>query len=88
MVNIKNKCKFLNCYKSPTYNYVDKKRAIYCATHKLPDMINHKNKLCEFDNCTKQANFNLDGENSKFCYEHKTSEMVYLLNLKNILLNY
>jgi hypothetical protein len=46
-------------------------------------MVNHKNKLCEFLNCNKQPNFNIEGQKtSKFCFEHKLSNMINIIHKK------
>ena len=54
MIDVKHKkCK--NCDKRPTFNYKNDTKVIYCAKHKLEEMIDVKNKKCIFKNCDKQS---------------------------------
>ena len=48
---------------------------MFCNKHKLPTMVDVKNKKCE--SCNKQAAFNILGlKNGRFCLTHKTDDMV------------
>ena len=52
MIDIKSKrCIFDNCNIRPSYNYENEKQAIYCAKHKLDNMIDIKNNKCKTELC-------------------------------------
>ena len=50
---------------------------LYCAKHKKEDMINVKNKLCVFENCSIRPTFNKEGEpTALYCAKHKKDDMI------------
>ena len=89
MINIINKtCIFYNCKKQPTFNYENKKQALYCFNHKLENMINIKSKRCLFENCTKHPAFNFENEKQAlYCFNHKLENMIDIKNKKCIFNN-
>ena len=74
MINItSSQC--LKCNKRPSFNYKNEKKALYCYTHKLPDMIDIKNPICV--ECNKRASFNFNYEKKPvYCHKHKLPEMI------------
>jgi len=74
--------------KQPSFNYQNKTNGIYCATHKLKDMIGVKNKKCYFENCNKQPQFNYQNKtNGIYCVKHKLNEMIDVKNKKCCFVN-
>jgi len=67
------------CYQSPVYNYMGEKKALYCITHRLENMVNVIGKRCEDPLCIKKtiASFNYPGERpGRFCAKHRLDDMV------------
>ena len=65
------------CGKYATYNIRGETKALFCAEHKEPNMVNVKSKTCETDGCEKQPTYNIRGETkARFCAEHKEPNMV------------
>jgi hypothetical protein len=54
-------CKHEGCKITPSYNYRTEKRALYCATHKLEDMINVSSKLCINEWCDTVVSSKFNG---------------------------
>lgn len=50
----------------------------FCGTHKLENMINVKNKCCEFDGCMLQPAYGFEDGSVQFCKKHKKENMVEL----------
>lgn len=58
---------------------------MYCADHKLNNMIDVINEKCEFNNCTIRACFNYENEKKgKYCSEHKLINMVNIKDINRI----
>jgi len=54
---------------------------LYCASHKLDDMIDVKNKKCIYKGCKICPSFNKEGETKAlYCTQHKTYNMVDVVN--------
>jgi len=67
----------LDCTKRPSYNLPTEKKPLYCATHKKEGMIDVAScKRCNIKDCFEPAKYNLPGQPSILCKEHKTPEMV------------
>ena len=80
MINVKSK-KCIQCEKIPSFNFENKKVAIYCADHKKENMIDLCNKMCI--ECDKRATFNFKGEtNYLYCADHKKFDMVNIKSKK------
>lgn len=74
---IHKKCLDKDCYKRPTFNFPDKKTAIYCKEHKKDNMIDVLNNKCEFDGCEIQPSFNYKQfSNPINCKEHALEGMI------------
>ncbi len=90
-----NKCKnnkhciFKECLKNAYYNYQNEKKAIYCGSHKLDNMINIRNKKkCLIENCFKQPCYNFKGETKAlYCGYHKLDTMIDIKNLRCLIEN-
>ena len=53
MVNVKSKiCDYDGCITIPIFNYKGQKNALYCATHKLNEMVNVISKACKTYLCS------------------------------------
>lgn len=74
-------CDFETCRKFANYgeSYC---KPIRCREHK--DEYKIVNMLCINDGCKISASYNFQGLQSKFCFEHKTNEMVDIKNKKCI----
>jgi hypothetical protein len=74
-------CDFETCRKFANYgeSYC---KPIRCREHK--DEYKIANMLCINDGCKISASYNFQGLQSKFCFEHKTNEMVDIKNKKCI----
>lgn len=55
-------CQFFECKTYATFNHEGSKKGLYCATHKLPNMVDVKHKRCCYDGCTKGPVFNYEGQ--------------------------
>ncbi len=67
-------CNNETCNKKAFFNYAGEK-AISCKTHKLPGMIDVKNKKCL--ECSKNPLFNFKGvKGGIYCNSHKKDNMV------------
>lgn len=70
-------CKYPDCNKIAVFNTINNKKGMYCATHKLENMVNVRGKPCKYNNCRKQPNYNFNGEKSAlYCSEHKLPNMI------------
>jgi hypothetical protein len=49
---------------------------MYCATHKLADMINIHAKRCTFAGCTTQPTYGYPGQKAVYCALHRLSGML------------
>jgi len=68
MVNVISKtCIYPNCKTQPVYNYENETKAIYCASHKLENMVNVKNKTCKNNWCFTQVTEKYEGY-CMYCY--------------------
>ena len=65
------------CGKQASFNYSGQ-RAQYCATCKEPEMIDVRNKKCEYPGCgSLNPSFNYpDQTRGRFCGKHKEPEMI------------
>jgi len=77
------KCLYKQCNVSASFNYIGKKKGLYCNTHKLDNMINISSKKCDYETCNKQPCFNYPGEiGGLYCAEHKLENMIDVKNKK------
>ena len=54
---------------------------MYCATHKLEDMMNVKDKTCAHKGCNTRPNYNLPGQKvAIYCATHKLENMMDVKN--------
>lgn len=68
-------CKGEGCKKLPSFG-LPGDRPSYCASHKTSEMVDVKNRRCEFAGCLKAPNFSHRGTMPKYCHTHKTPGMV------------
>jgi hypothetical protein len=79
-------CENPDCTRQARYNYKGEILRRFCYKHKLFDMINVRDRLCEC--CDVMPSFNYPGEKVKrFCDEHKLEGMVYLKSRVKCLAN-
>jgi hypothetical protein len=83
----KDSCKRIciheDCNKQPVFNYPSEKRAIYCKTHKLENMIDVMHKKCI--HCNKIPYYNYPSEKrGLYCKTHKLENMVNVISKKCI----
>ena len=74
-----NLCQHEGCVSiSPVFNLEGEVRGRFCAQHKLPNMVDVKNKRCEHVGCGKLSPvFNFEGKvGGRFCTQHKLPNMV------------
>lgn len=57
------------------YGFPDGK-AMYCAEHQRPGMVDLKDKKCEFPLCRKIPSYGFEGQRPRVCGEHKGHGMV------------
>jgi hypothetical protein len=84
MIDVKNcKCKFKNCLKQASFNFISEKNGIYCVEHKLDKMVDVKSKFCIYPDCKTRPIFNNQGEKlGLYCLQHKIDEMVDVIGKK------
>ena len=63
------------CNKHANYDVIGGKGR-FCATHKTIDMIDVKNKKCEYTGCNLRPAFGIKGGKIQFCTSHKSSNMI------------
>ena len=81
------KCRFNDCCnKRALYNFPGKKplKPLYCSDHKLNNMIIIYYTTCANEECYKKPSFNLPGEHAKYCGNHKSPNMVFVLNYRSV----
>lgn len=81
MVYIKKQHACKLCKVRASYNYINMKPALYCATHKLSDMINIYTKRCKHANCNVIPFYNYIGsKQGLYCTKHKLDLMIHIRN--------
>ena len=70
-----------NCTISPSYNYKGKS-SIYCATHKLENMITSKSVYCKESDCISIASFGIPGKQVSYCSKHRQPGTIRNSNAK------
>jgi hypothetical protein len=81
MVNLQsNFCIYPNCKVTPSFNYENEKKPIYCNLHKITEMVNIKSKFCIYPNCKITPRFNYINESIPlYCGKHKFEKMENIL---------
>lgn len=76
MVDIKHvKCLESKCTTRPSFNYIDSKLPLYCASHKKENMVDMVSSMCIEDGCIKNASNNIIGEKKRvYCVEHSKNK--------------
>ncbi|CAM9649027.1 unnamed protein product, partial [Ectocarpus sp. 4 AP-2014] len=69
-VAVARQCEREGCNVQPSYGKVWKKPR-FCARHKLPGMMDVRNRRCEEPNCTRQPSYGKEGQRRQFCFTHK-----------------
>ena len=78
------KCISEGCDKQPAYN-LERKKALYCFTHKLENMIDIKSKRCISEDCNKHSTYNLPTEKKPlYCFEHESAKYDLIYRIKNV----
>ena len=69
------------CNIFPSFNYKNEKKKLYCAKHKLENMIDITHKRCL--NCELFSCFNYENESHPlYCAKHKLENMIDIVNKK------
>ena len=77
----RRQCLHAGCSKRPVFNLHGQTKGKFCVDHKLPGMIDVKNKVCDHDGCTKRPVFNLHGQTKgKLCSAHKLPGMINVID--------
>jgi hypothetical protein len=72
-----NICIYNKCLTRANFGNPENKIAEYCKTHKLPGMIDIKNKRCIFNNCNKQPRFGYPKSKlAEYCKTHSLPDMI------------
>ncbi len=65
------------CKTAPNYNYEGETKRLYCALHKLNNMVNVVSKPCIYEGCKKQPAFNYEDQTKGlYCTMHKLDNMI------------
>ena len=70
------RCEQAGCGKRPVFNTEGSLVARYCATHKMPDMVDIKHKRCEQPGCGRRPAYGSLGQLQSHCAAHKTKGMI------------
>ncbi len=74
-------CKTIDCTKRPSYGLPDDKKATYCKSHALDDMIDIVNKRCLEPDCTTRPSYGLpDDKRATYCKSHALEDMIDIVN--------
>ena len=78
MIDIRTKkCIEENCNVTPTFNFPNIKKAIYCSLHKKEHMVSLYNKKCIHPDCNIMASYNFPGIKERiYCTKHKKEYMI------------
>ncbi|MHB2029562.1 MAG: hypothetical protein ACYCPT_12210 [Acidimicrobiales bacterium] len=72
-------CRHINCSKTPSFGYIDKKVPVCCRSHKLKNMINVRT-TCKYKNCINKATHNsILRKTARYCCIH-SSELMFQIN--------
>lgn len=63
MIHLWNACKFENCNKYATSNFIGLKKKIYCGAHRIEGMRTVVTNTCPIDGCYFLPKFNFSTEN-------------------------
>jgi hypothetical protein len=65
-----------DCERRACFNYLGN-TPMYCSKHKKEDMIDVRNKTCQFEGgCDTHPSFNYQGNTAMYCFKHKQEGMV------------
>ena len=79
-------CVYEDCNTRPSYNNEGESKPLYCAKHKLEDMINVINKPCIHQDCNKRPYFNYEGESKPlYCSTHQLEGMINVRNMDRLM---
>lgn len=68
------------CFKQATFGCVGGPPR-FCVTHKAADMIDVRNRRCEYAGCTKRPTYGVEGQKvARFCKAHREAHMVDVVN--------
>eukprot|EP00903_Cladosiphon_okamuranus_P006469 g6329.t1 len=75
------RCRDESCNSHPNFGVEGDRKAIYCAKHKLPGMVNVKAPRCREPGCTRNPVYGNRGDpRATFCLSHKSPTMVDVKN--------
>ncbi len=76
------KCASKNCsVKNAVFAYSKTDKSKYCAKHKVPGMVDVKNKTCEEDNCDIIPAFNFPSQTKGIrCSDHRLEGMINVIS--------
>lgn len=69
VVNLRRyKCQGGDCARQAYYNFagLGRGKAKFCSTHKLPDMLNVRHRLCESEGCGTTPTFSFAGDRPRY----------------------
>ena len=70
-------CIHERCKTIPLFNIASETKGLYCFAHKMPEMVDVRNKTCVHPNCKTLPYYNNAGEKKGlYCFAHKMPEMV------------
>ena len=71
------KCNYEGCNTISSFNLITETIGLYCAKHKLDNMVNILNMKCIHIGCGRLSRFNLPNEKpGLYCSNHKLVNMV------------
>ena len=65
VINLRRyKCHTEDCQRQAYYNFLglSRSKAKFCSTHKLPDMLNVRHRLCQADGCRTTPTYSMAGD--------------------------
>eukprot|EP00752_Nemacystus_decipiens_P008514 g7603.t1 len=75
------RCRDESCNSHPNFGIEGDRKAVYCAKHKLPGMVNVKAPRCREPGCTRNPVYGNPGDpRATFCLSHKSPSMVDVKN--------
>ena len=78
-------CIEIGCKTTPSFNFKNEKKPLYCYSHKKDYMINVIHPTCIHPNCNKRPCFNFANETKAlYCSAHKEHDMIDIKNKKCI----
>lgn len=70
------------CDRKANYGFKKDKIKLYCSTHKKNNMYNMDNRVCEYEDCIKQATYGYINTKQTRCKDHHLNNMMDVKNKK------